>query len=158
MLGAAQLTWVTVTMSTQSGDRHHLGSPWVAVFGVWVWVLGIGLQTGRRSWVAQCTSEGGHRMWVLVTHLGWLGTHVGCQRCPPGHYYFGHFLSYPLMGLHSPRVFVTQHQPDSPRWTGFCIDMKYCSIQNPRVGGDNNCLNLHADVLYTTRFASNLWV
>jgi hypothetical protein len=46
MLVATRLTWVTVAMSTQSGDRHHLSSLWVAVFGVWVWVLGIGLQTG----------------------------------------------------------------------------------------------------------------
>jgi hypothetical protein len=115
MLGATRLTWVTVAMSTQSGDRHHLGSPWVAVFGARVWVLGIGLQTGWCSWVAQCTSEGGHRMWVVVTRLGWLGTHVGCQWRPPGHSYFGHFLSFPLLGLYSPRVFATQHQPDSPR-------------------------------------------
>jgi len=74
MLVATRLTWVTVAKSTQSGDRHHLGSPRVAVFGVWVWVLGIGLQKGWRSWVAQCTSAGGHRMWVVVTRLGWLGT------------------------------------------------------------------------------------
>jgi hypothetical protein len=39
MLGATRLTWVTVAMSTQSGDRHHLGSCWVAILEVRVWVL-----------------------------------------------------------------------------------------------------------------------
>ena len=99
-------------MSTQSGDRHHFYSPWVAFCGCRVWVLGIGLQTGWRSWVAQCTAKGGHHMWVV-------GTRVGCQWCPPGHLYLSHFLSFPLMGLYPPRVSATQAYTDFPMWIGF---------------------------------------
>jgi hypothetical protein len=127
-------------MSTQSRDRHHLGSPWVAFFGRRIWVLGTRLQTCWRSWVAQCTSEGGHRMWVVGIRVGCQGTQVGCQWRPPGQMYFGLFLPIPLMGLHSPRVTATQAETDSPWWTGLCTNMKYCSIQNPSVGGSNICL------------------
>ena len=101
-------TWVTVTMSIQSGGRHQLGSLWVAFFGRRVWVLGIGLQTDWRSWVAQCTSEGGHRMWVVGTRVGCQCTQGRCQWHPMRHLYSGHFLSFPLMRLHPPRVTATQ--------------------------------------------------
>ena len=114
-LGVTQFTWVTVAMSIQSGDRHYLNSHWVAFFGRQVWVFGIGLQMGWRSWVAQCTSEGGHRMWVVGTRVGCQGTKVRCQWRPPGHLNFGHFLSFPLMGLHPPKVIATQAYTDFPK-------------------------------------------
>ena len=158
MLVATRLTWVAVAMSTKPGDRHHFGGRLVAVFEDWVWVLGIGLQMGRRSWVAQSTFEGGHHVWVLVTHLGWVGTHVGCQRRPTGHYYVGHFNSIFLAGSHSPRVTATQPLPDCPAWTVVCTNRRYCSTWNPRVGGNNIFLNLHAEALFATRFAPDLWV
>ena len=158
-LGTGQyMLGVTVTMSTQSGDRHPLGSPWVAVFGVRVWVLGRGLQTGWRSWVAQCTSKGGHRMWVVVTRLGRLGTHVGCQWCPWAILIMvisSFFLSWVchLLGCLLPNTY-----PIPPKWTGLCTNRKYCFTRNPRVGDNNICLNLHVEVLFVTIFASYLWV
>ena len=82
--GGTRLTWVTVAISTQPGDRLRVGLPWVAVFGLRVWVLGGGLQTGWRPWVAQCTKEGGHRMWVFRTLVGCDGTQQGCQWHPRG--------------------------------------------------------------------------
>ena len=137
------------------GWPPRFGSLWVAFFGCQVWVLGIRLQAGWRSWIVPrvATICG----W-LGTCLGWLGTHVGCHWLPSGHFYFGHFLSFPLMGLYSPKVYATQAQPDFPRWRGFCTERKYCSIRNHEVGGNNICLNLHAEALFVTRFASYLWV
>ena len=92
-LGVTWFTWVTVAMSTRSGDRHRFGSLWVAFFRCWVWVLGRQLQAGWRSWVAQCTAEGGHHMWV-AWHLSWMAWHpCWVSLAPPRHYYFGFFSS-----------------------------------------------------------------
>jgi hypothetical protein len=100
-LDVTWFTWVTVAMSTHSGDRHRFGSLWVAFFGWQVWVLDIRLQAGWRSWVAQCTAEGARYVLVgLAPMLGVIGA--------PAHFYFGHFLSFPVMGLYSPRVSATQ--------------------------------------------------
>ena len=80
--GGTRLTWVTVARSTQPGDRHRVGLPWVAVSGLRVWVWSGGLQPGWRPWVAQCTNSGGHRMWVVGTLVGCHGTQFRCQWRP----------------------------------------------------------------------------
>ena len=133
MLGVTRFTWVTVAMSTQLGDRHRFGSLWVAFFVCRVWVLGIGLQAGCQSWLHNALARVG-------ATCGWLGTRVGCHWHPPGHLYFGHFLPFLLMGLYSPRVSATQPSTDFPRWTGFCTNMKYWCMQNPKVGENNICI------------------
>ena len=57
--------------------------------------------------------------------------------------YFGHFLSFPLMGLHPPRVIAIQAYTDFLRWPSFRTVGKYCSRQNPSVGGSDICLYTH---------------
>lgn len=53
----------------------------------------------------------------VVAICRWLGTNVGVIPPPPtgAKMYFGHFLSFSLTGLYSPRVATTQVELDFPR-------------------------------------------
>ena len=100
-LGATWFTWVTVAMSTGSVSGTVL-----VAFGWRFWGSGMGF-----GWTV-CRRVGVHGLQNALprvpTICGWLGTHVGCHWRPPGHYYLGHFLSFPLMDVYSTRVCATQ--------------------------------------------------
>ena len=89
-LGRTRLTWVTVAMSTQSGDRHRLGSPWVVVFGWRVWVSGT---------VEGCRRVGVHGLHNalprVATMCGWLAPVLGVN----GAHRAFVFLSFPLISF-----------------------------------------------------------
>ena len=79
-LGVTWFTWVTVAMSTHSGDRHRFGSLWVAFFGFWGdGCKRVGIRGSHNALPRVATICG----W-LGTRLGWLGTHVGCHWRPLG--------------------------------------------------------------------------
>ena len=111
-------------------------------------VLGIGLQTGVGV-------NGVHNALPrAATICGWLAPVLGVKAPKsgvngnPGPVVLRHFLSFPLMGLYPPRVFVTQAYTDFPRWTSFRTVGMYCSIQNYSVWRNNICLYMHRFYLW----------
>ena len=100
------------------------------------------LGVGFGFWGEGCKRVGVHglnnALKRVATICGWLAPNSGVNGAPPGHLCSGCFLSFPLLGLHPPRVTATQAHTDFTKWHGFCAVGRYCSTQNPStVGGSN---------------------